>query len=111
MVNTPETLAAMALTVIETAFADRPPPSEMTNSKQLSDVEYEEVMSFEGLRWQDIAFDRIEQNADAVFWFSPEAFCYYLPGILAAGLKENRRAGLLGRFFCAALATAFGSRN
>ena len=90
MTDTPETLAATALTLIETAFADRPPPSEMTNSKQLSDVEYEEVTSFEGLRWQAVTFDQIEQNADAVFWFSPEAFCYYLPGFLAAGLKENR---------------------
>ena len=25
-----------------------------------------------------------------VFWFAPAAFCYYLPGLLAAGLKENR---------------------
>ena len=88
--DTPENLAAAALTLIDTAFADRPPPSEMTNSMQLSDIEYEEVMSFEGLRWQDVAFDQVEKNADAVFWFSPEAFCYYLPGLLAAGLKENR---------------------
>jgi hypothetical protein len=90
MTDTPETLAARALTVIDAAFADRTPPSEMTDSKQLSDVEYDEVMAFECLRWQDITFDQIEQNADAVFWFSPEAFCYYLPGFLAAGLKENR---------------------
>lgn len=62
----------------------------MTTSRQLSDIEYEEVMSFQGMTWQDIVFDQVDRNADAVFWFSPEAFCYYLPGFLAAGLRESR---------------------
>ena len=75
---------------INAAFADRAPSSVLTDSKQLSDVEYAEVMSFEGMRWQDVSFSHIESDADAVFWFSPEAFCYYLPGFLAAGLKESR---------------------
>lgn len=88
--DTPETLAATALALIETAFADRPQPAVMTTSRQLSDIEYEEVMSFQGMTWQDIVFDQVDRNADAVFWFSPEAFCYYLPGFLAAGLRESR---------------------
>ena len=85
-----EAQAAIALGLINAAFANRAPPLEMTDSKQLSDLEFAEVMSFEGLRWQDITFDLIERNSDVVFWLAPEAFCYYLPGILAAGLKENR---------------------
>lgn len=47
-------------------------------------------MSFDGMHWRDITFAHIEQYPDAVFLFSPEAFCSYLPGILLAGLKENR---------------------
>lgn len=86
-----ESLAAKALARIGDAFADREPPSEITQSLQLSDLEYEEVTSFEGKRWQDVSFDQIEICADAVFWFSPEAFCYYLPGLLTVGLKEGRR--------------------
>jgi hypothetical protein len=82
--------ARAALEAIERAFARRRPPSVMTDSKQLSDSEYEEVMSFEGLRWQDVRFDLVERCSNAVFWFSPEAFCFYLPGLLAAGLKERR---------------------
>lgn len=85
-----DAIAAQALHLIERAFDQRPPPLIMTESVQLSDAEYEEVMSFEGLRWQDIQFDQVENDADAVFWFSPEAFCYYLPGFLAAGLRANR---------------------
>jgi hypothetical protein len=83
-------LAATALDKIAEAFAHRAPPAVLTDSKQLSDFEYDEVMSFNGMRWQDITFSQIEQNPDAVFWFAPEAFCYYLPGILSAGLRENR---------------------
>lgn len=82
--------AAIALDLLETAFADRAPPAVLTTSRQLSDIEYEEAMSYRGLRWQDLTFDHVERNADAVFWFAPEAFCYYLPGMLAAGLRENR---------------------
>ena len=85
-----QTQAAIALDLIDAAFAHRTRPSVMTDSKQLSDVEYEEVMSFDGMRWQEVTFAQIEKNADAVFWFAPEAFCYYLPGFLAAGLTENR---------------------
>lgn len=82
--------AKLALDKIKQAFANRPAPNVMTDSNQLLDFEYEELMSFEGMRWQDVTFDQIERNSDAVFWFSPEAFCYYLPGFMSAGLQENR---------------------
>lgn len=81
---------AAALDLIERAFANRQRPATMTDSLQLSDAEFDEVMSFEGMDWRDIEFDQIEQQADAVFWFSPNAFCYYLPGFLSSGIKEDR---------------------
>lgn len=78
-----------ALALIQSAFADRAPPTVLSDSKQLSDVEYEEVMVFDGMRWRDIEMSHVERGADAVFWFSPEAFCYYIPGFLTASLREN----------------------
>ncbi len=81
---------ALALELIEKAFAERRRPAVMSDSRQLSDVEYDEVMSFEGLDWREVDFDLVERSADAVFWFSPEAFCYYLPGLLAAGIEADR---------------------
>jgi hypothetical protein len=86
----PAAEAALALDLIEKAFAERRPPAVMSDSKQLSDIEYAEVMSFAGLDWREIDFDLIERAADAIFWFAPTAFCHYLPGFLAAGLKANR---------------------
>ena len=82
--------AEIALGLISEAFANRPRPALLTDSLQLTDGEYAEVMSFEGLDWRDVTFALIEQSPDAVFWFSPAAFCYYLPGIMAAGLREMR---------------------
>ncbi|MEZ5930903.1 MAG: hypothetical protein R3F54_02955 [Alphaproteobacteria bacterium] len=81
---------ALALDLIEKAFAERRPPAVMSDSKQLSDVEHDEVMSFQELDWREVGFDLVERSADAVFWFSPEAFCYYLPGLLAAGIRAGR---------------------
>jgi hypothetical protein len=88
--QTGELQASIALDLINQAFANRAPPLVLTDSMQLSDLEYAEVISFQGVGWRDVTFAQVEQCADAVFWFSPEAFCYYLPGILAAGLRENR---------------------
>ena len=85
-----ETQAAIALDKVIEAFAKRVPPLILTESKQLSDFEYDEVMSFAGMRWQDVTFEHIQRCPNAVFWFAPEAFCYYLPGFLAAGLREKR---------------------
>lgn len=81
----------LALAALSPAFASRSMPAVMTTSMQLSDVEYEEVMAFSGKTWEAVSFDMVERNADAVFWFAPEAFCYYLPGFLSAGLATDRR--------------------
>lgn len=88
--ETGKTESEIALGLIEAAFAERARPAVMTDSLQLSDVEYDEVMAFDGLAWPEVTFAQVAANADAVFWFAPEAFCYYLPGFLAAGLKEAR---------------------
>ena len=51
----------MARNLICVAFARRTLPSVLTDSKQLSDFEYEEVMAFQGVRWQDVTFAQIEK--------------------------------------------------
>lgn len=88
--DTADAQAAVALDAIERAFARREPPSVVTDSMQLTPGEYVEVMSFDGMDWRNVTVEQVERCGDAVFWFSPEAFCYYLPGILAAGLKSRR---------------------
>ena len=84
-----KTAADRAEKLINAAFADRMPPAILSDSKQLLEFEYDEVMLFDQMRWQDVEITHVEEAPDAVFWFSPEAFCYYLPGFLVAGLREN----------------------
>lgn len=85
-----ETRRILALDLIRDAFAERPRPEVMTTSLQLSDLELAEVMAFHGMRWQEVTFDHVERYGDAVYGFAAEAFCYYLPGILSACLREGR---------------------
>lgn len=82
--------AAAILEQVAQSFAHRPPPTVITDSMQLTEGEFAEVMAFDGLHWQDVTLALVEQCPDVVFWFSPEAFCYYLPGLFSAGLRENR---------------------
>ena len=45
--------ASHVLGLIEAAFGERAAPSAMTDSLQLSDAEYTEIMAFDGLVWQE----------------------------------------------------------
>jgi len=90
--GSPERLRARALALVGVAFADRPAPASLTDSMQLSDAECQQVMSFDAMTWQDVGFQQVQRCSDAVFWLSPEAFCYFLPGLLTASLREGSLA-------------------
>lgn len=78
------------LKLISSSFEHRPIPSELTLSKQLTDDEYSEINSFQNKYWSEITCEQLDYFYDIIFWLSPEAFCFYLPGILSAGIKEDR---------------------
>ena len=75
---------------IEEAFRHRPTPTLFLVSEQLAAHECDDVMSFWGKPWTRVTGSQLEKHFDAIFWFTPEAFCYYLPGIFTAGIKENK---------------------
>ena len=74
--GTGDARAIVALDAIKKAFAHRNLPSVLTDSMQLTEGEYADVMAFDGMDWRDVTIEQVERCADAVFWFSPEAFCY-----------------------------------
>ncbi len=76
--------------LICTAFAARPTPETLTESTSLSTHEYEDLKFFQGKDWNALSGDDIQSHYEAIYWFAPKAFCYYLPGFLLAGIKENR---------------------
>jgi hypothetical protein len=76
--------------LIEEAFSHRRMPLLFVVPEQLADHEYDDVMSFWGRPWSSVTALQLEKHFDAIFWFTPEAFCYYLPGIFSAGINENK---------------------
>lgn len=78
------------LRLIEEAFSHRPMPRLFLLSEQLAAHEHDDVMSFWGKPWSGVTGLQLEKHFDAIFWFTPEAFCYYLPGIFTAGITENK---------------------
>jgi hypothetical protein len=75
---------------IRSAFGWRARPKVLTNSDQLSLRELSDLNSVCKFEWDAISTAMWEANFDTVSWFSPEAFCYYLPGICLTSFKENR---------------------
>jgi hypothetical protein len=77
------------INLIEDAFSHRRMPSVFLLSERLAADECASVISFLGKPWSSVTGLQLEQHFDAIFWFTPEAFCYYLPGIFTAGINEN----------------------
>lgn len=76
------------LEFIEHAFSGRSTYDQITSSTQLTKFEQEEVSNFVGKHWSSINSGMLSSCFEVIYWFSPEAFCYFLPGILSAGIKE-----------------------
>ena len=74
---------------IESAFKNRKAPTILTNSKQLDDAEFQELMAFSHKEWDEINCSLLEENFEVINWFSPQAFCFFLPAICLAAIKEK----------------------
>jgi hypothetical protein len=57
--------------------------------------EYEEAKRFYGLDWQTLEEDFLSKNSDALFALSAEAFRYFLPAFMLAGLNNDKQPLLI----------------
>lgn len=80
----------MLIAQIENAFALRKLPKRVVDLAAPDTTEYNDARIFEGRTWRDLTCKDLDAHSDAVFGFTPEAFCYFLPGIFIAGISENR---------------------
>lgn len=71
------------------AFSERKFPEVICHPEKLSDDEYREATAFAVSHWLNLDTDILESYYEAIFWLTPEAFCYYLPGILKAGMEDG----------------------
>jgi hypothetical protein len=78
------------LCLIEEAFGHRRMPRLFVPSETMAAHERDDVMAFWGKPWSAVTGSQLEKHFDAIFWFTPEAFCYYLPGIFTAGITERK---------------------
>lgn len=83
------------LTQISTAFSTRVSPADVVQPGHPATHEYEEAFHFQGRDWCEITCDEWTSYSDAIYAFSPPAFCYFLPGMLSSGLREDRADQLI----------------
>lgn len=77
------------LNSIREAFGWRSRPAILSDSKELTTTELSNLLTICLLKWDEVTSNDWEQFFDVVSWFSPEAFCYYLPSIYKASIEEN----------------------
>jgi hypothetical protein len=75
---------------IEKAFAKRERPQTVRDMSRPADEIYSDADAFAGKDWREVTCALLEKHYNATSGFSPEAFCYYLPGIYVAGMREGR---------------------
>ena len=75
---------------ITAAFAHRPQPLNVVPLSHAKTHEYEEALHFQDREWESLSVIEVNQFADAIYSFTPLAFCYFLPGFLCAGIQENK---------------------
>jgi hypothetical protein len=77
---------------IEVAFESRARPREVTPRWHPDTSEYEEALRFKGQDWKALGATFLRKNSDALYALTPDAFCYYLPAFLIAGVGVGQDA-------------------
>ena len=82
------------LKFIEDAFHARVRPPAVIAVDQPATELRSDALAVACSDWRELTCDMLDKYPDCVHGFSPTAFCYFLPGIFSAGIRE-RRADLL----------------
>lgn len=75
--------------LISEAFSSRLKPKNFTNSLQLSESEISDLNVFSQYEWQNITSDILEKYFDVISYLNPEAYRYYIAGIMKLSVEEN----------------------
>jgi uncharacterized protein DUF6714 len=83
------TTASIALDQFKQAFSNRQQPARRTDSNELTPDELNSLERVFAEPWDQVTAEDWESLSEVVSFFSPEAFCYYLPGILSTSIKTE----------------------
>lgn len=69
---------------VEQIFSSRPKPAQVRLADEVIqlDDDVEDALWFSGRDWHELTWQNWQEHSDAIFFFDPEAFAYYLPSIL-----------------------------
>jgi hypothetical protein len=81
--------------IIGSAFEQRTKPRNVVPRWYPTTNEYEEARQYNGKDWRELDAAFLKKNSDAIYAFTPEAFCYYLPAYLIAGMGRGQDATFL----------------
>ncbi|NDJ74695.1 MAG: hypothetical protein GYB65_00435 [Chloroflexi bacterium] len=82
---------------IKAAFASCKYPGDDQLVTNTSDEDLESVQianAFRGKTWEDISLEMLEYHRGDLIFFTPEAFCHYLPAYLIAAITGGKVLGL-----------------
>jgi hypothetical protein len=83
--------AVELISAIHKVFEKASPPENMMRSSCPETGEFVAAELLQGVAWQDVDPIFFDDNPDCVYGFSPAAFVYYLPAIMALIADGNRR--------------------
>jgi hypothetical protein len=76
---------------IERAFSSRTKPAQVRIADGVLqlDFEVEEALWFSGCDWHELTWQNWREHSSAIHFFDPEAFAYYLPGLLLLSARNS----------------------
>ena len=74
---------------LRAAFAEVPRPSNARFTETTSGEEYEEASAFFGQTPEQVGHAQLVQYREVLFWFTPEAFHYFLPAFLREAVARD----------------------
>jgi hypothetical protein len=75
---------------IERVFSSRPMPAQVRLADEVIqlDDDVEDALWFSGRDWRELTWQNWQEHSDAIFFFDPESFAYYLPSILVLSVQN-----------------------
>jgi len=74
---------------IHHTFAEQTRPKLMLIPEQMAAHEVDDVAQMLNRSWREINGHDLEKHFEFINWLMPEAFCYFIPAILAVSVAEN----------------------
>ncbi len=74
---------------IDTAFSTRKLPDILCSRENVDEHDFKDVEEFCSSHWSKLNCNTIEKYFDVLPLLSPDAFLYFLPGVIKAGVEEG----------------------